>query len=75
MILDLGTTLFRDGFLFTEIKGNSPLLKHVGPMYIDFDEYPRYSGRKSAISENNVNESIQYDHGYAYYSGKKKVCT
>ena len=40
-------------------------------MYIDFDEYLRYSGRTSEIFEKNVYEIIQCDHGYAYYSGKK----
>ena len=44
-------------------------------MYIDFDEYPRYSGRNSEIIEKNVNENIQCDHGYAYSSGKQKICT
>ena len=42
-------------------------------MYVDFDTYPCYSGRTSAIFEKNVNESIQCDHGYAYYSGKNIV--
>ena len=42
-------------------------------MYIDFVEYPPYSGRTSAIFEKNVNESIQCDHGYTYSSGKKIV--
>ena len=37
-------------------------------MSIDFDEYHSYSGRTSAIFEKNVNESIQCDHGYGYYS-------
>ena len=44
-------------------------------MYIDFDEYPRHSGRHSEIFENNVNESIQCVHGYVYSSGKQKICT
>ena len=38
-------------------------------MYIGFGEYPRYSGRTAALFEKNVNESIQCDHGYTYYSG------
>ena len=69
MILDLGTESFGNGSFFTELKENAPLIKHFGPMYIDFDEYPRYSGR---IYEDlkNVNENIQCDHGYAYSSGK-----
>ena len=56
----------------TELKENYPLIKHFGPIYIDFDEYPRYSGRTSAIFETTINESIQCDHGYAYSSGKNK---
>ena len=39
-------------------------------MYIDFDEYPCYSGRTSAIFEKNANEIIQCDHSYAYSAGK-----
>ena len=44
-------------------------------MYIDFDEYPRYIGRNSESFEKSVNENIQCDHGYAYSSGKQKMCT
>ena len=44
-------------------------------MYIDFDEYPPYSGRNEKIAENNVNENVQCVHGYAYSSGKQKMCT
>ena len=44
-------------------------------MYIDFDEYPRYSGRNSEIFEKNVDENIQCVRGYAYSSGKQKMCT
>ena len=47
MILDLGTELFGNGSLFTELKENAPLIKKIGPMYIDFGEYPHYSGRTS----------------------------
>ena len=43
-------------------------------MYIYFDEYPPYSGRISEIFEKNVNENIQCDHGYAYFSVKQKMC-
>ena len=42
-------------------------------MYIDFYEHSRYSGRTSAIFEKKFNESIQCDHGYAYYPGKKHL--
>ena len=44
-------------------------------MYIDFDEYPPYSGRISEIFEKNVNENIQCVHGYSYSSVKQKICT
>ena len=56
--------------MLTELKENDPLIKKFGPIYIDFDEYPRYIGRTSAFFERNVNESIQCDHIYAYSSGK-----
>ena len=38
----------------TELKENYPLIKHFGPIYIDFDEYPRYSGITSATFEKKV---------------------
>ena len=41
-------------------------------MYIDFDEYPCYSGRNSEIFEKHSNENIQCVHGYTYSSGKIK---
>ena len=75
MILDLGTTSFGNGSFFTELKENAPLIKHFGPTYIDFDEYPCHSGRISTIFEKIVNASIQCDHGSAYYSGKLFICT
>ena len=50
------------------------MIKCFGPIYIYFDEYPRYSGSKSEIFEKNVNENIQCVHGYIYSSGKQKIC-
>ena len=44
-------------------------------MYIDFYEYPPYSGRISEIFETSVNANIRYDHGYAYFSSKQKIST
>ena len=44
-------------------------------MYIDFDEYPRYSGKTSEIFEKYVNENIKCEHGYAYSSSKHIMCT
>ena len=70
MILDLWTSSFGNRSLLTRLKENAPLIKKYGPIYIDFDEYSRYSGRISNKIK-NVNENIQYDHGYTYSSGKK----
>ena len=74
-IIDLGTASFGKESLFTQQKENSPLIKCFGPMYINFDEYPHYSGRNFELFENNVNENIHCVHSYAYYSGKHKMCT
>ena len=35
-------------------------------MYVDFYEYPTYSGKTYEIFEKNVNENIQCVHCYAY---------
>ena len=48
MILDLGTTSFVNISVFTTLNKISPLIKKIGSMYIDFDDYPCYSGKKSA---------------------------
>ena len=69
-IFNLGTASFWNESLLTQQKENYPLIKCCGPMYIDFDEYPPYSGRNSEIFEKKANENIQCVHGYAYYSGK-----
>ena len=71
-IIDLGTTSFGNEPSFTQQKGSFSLIIFFGPMYIDFDEYPRYRGRNSETFEKNVNENIQCDHGYEYSSGKQK---
>ena len=39
-------------------------------MYIDFDEYPSYSGVISENFETNINSHIQCDHGYPCSSTK-----
>ena len=70
MILDETTASFGNGYLFTEVNENAPFIKQIGSMYIDFDEYPQYSGRISEIFEKNDKESIQYDHCYDYSSGE-----
>ena len=70
MILDERTASFGNGCLFTEINEMYPFIKQIGSMYIDFDEYPKYSGRISEIFEKNDMESIQYGHCYDYSSGR-----
>ena len=44
-------------------------------MYIDFGEYPPYSGRIYENFEKYINENSQCVHGYAYSLGKHKMCT
>ena len=43
-------------------------------MFIDFDEYPHYSGRESIIFEKDVNEAIKCKYGYAYSAGQRPIC-
>ena len=43
--LDLGTTSFGNKPFFTQQKENCQLIQCFGPMFIDFDKYPLYSGR------------------------------
>ena len=74
-IIDLGTASFGNESSFTQQKENAPLIKHFGPMYIDVDGYLPYSGRTSEIFEKNGSENIQCVRGYAYSSGKQKMCT
>ena len=74
-ITELGTTSFGNYPWFTQQKENLSLIKSLGPMYIDFDEYPRYSARNSELFELYVNENIKCEHGYAYSSGKHNMCT
>ena len=44
-------------------------------MYIDFNDYPPYSGRISGFFKQILMKIIQCDHGYAYSSRKQKMCT
>ena len=44
-------------------------------MYIDFDDYPPYSGIVFGFFETNNNANIQCYCGYAYSLNKKKNCT
>ena len=47
--------------------------KCFGPMFIDFDEYPHYSGRESIIFEKYLNEDIKCEHGYAYSASQRAM--
>ena len=58
-----------------ELKENATLIKHFGPMYIDFDGYPYYSGTISENLETSVNANIQCDYRYVYSSSKEKNLT
>ena len=70
----MGTTSFGNEPLFTQQKENCGLIKCFGPMFIDFDEYPHYSGRESIILKKDVNEDIKCEHGYAYSAGQHAIC-
>ena len=70
MILDLGIVSFGNGYLFTQLKENAALIKHFGPIYINFDEYPPYSDTIFKCFEANVNANIKFEHGYPYSSSK-----
>ena len=48
-IIDEETASIFQKTLFAALTENSKLIKNFGPMYIDFDDYPPYSGE---ISEN-----------------------
>ena len=74
-IIDLGTASFGNESSFTQQKENATLIKHSGPICIDFDEYPPYSGRISEFFEIYINENIKCVHGYEYSSGRQKICT
>ena len=71
--IDLGTTSFGNKPFFTQQKENFQLIQCFGPMFIDFDEYPCYSGKESIIFEKDVNEAIKCEHGYAYSAGQHPI--
>ena len=73
-IIESGTTSFENERLITQQKESCQLIKCFGPMFIDFDEYPHCSGRKSAIFEEHVNEDIKCEHGYVYSAGQRNMC-
>ena len=43
-------------------------------MFIDFDDYPHYSGKESIIFEKDFNESIKCEHGYVYSADHRPIC-
>ena len=75
IILDLGTASIGNESLFTQLKENAALIKKIGPMYIDFDEYPTYSDTIYEVFETNINANIQCEHDYSYSSSEKKMCS
>ena len=50
-------------------------MKHLGPMYVDFYQYPPYSGAISENFDTNINAHIQCDTGYPYSSIKDNMLT
>ena len=45
----LGTTSVGEKHFFTQQKEKCQLIQCFGPMFIDFDDYPHYSGKESII--------------------------
>ena len=43
-------------------------------MFIDFDDYPHYSGKEYIIFEIYSNEAIRCEHGYAFSSDHHPIC-
>ena len=72
-MIDLGTTSFGNKPLFKQQKEKFRLIQCFGPMFIDYDEYPRYSVRESIIFAKYVNEAIKCEHGYAYSAGQHPI--
>ena len=35
-----------------------------GPMYLDLDDYPPYSDKRSVIFETHINRNLRCSHGY-----------
>ena len=61
--------------LFNSLKENSVLITYFGPIYIDFDDHPPYSG---ALAENlgtNTNSHIQCNNSYPYLTIKDNMLT
>ena len=50
----------------TQQKEKCQLIQCFGPMFIDFDDYPHFSGKESIIFVKDINEAIKCEHGYAY---------
>ena len=69
----LGNSLFGKECIFTQQKEKSELTQCFGPMFIDFDDYPHYSGKESKKFEKDINEAIICVHGYVSSSNYKKL--
>ena len=72
-MINLGTTSFGNEALFTQQKEKYRLIQCCGPIFIDFDEYPHYSGRESIIFEKDVNAAIKCEYGYKYSAGQHHI--
>ena len=65
-IIDEENASLENRSLFTSVKEYATLIKSFGPMYMNFDEYPPYSGAISENFETNINVHIWCDHGLPY---------
>ena len=74
-IIDEETSSLVNGTLFTGLNENTTLMKHFGPIYIDFDEYHTQSGAISEVFETNINAHIKFDHEYPYSKIKGNIQT
>ena len=58
---------------FTAPKENTILIKYFGPMYIDFDEYPSYSGAISGILKEYWRSSLVWSLAPLFNNQRKHV--
>ena len=51
------------------------LTRHLGPMYINFDAYPPYTGAVYDFFLTNINSHIEWCSSYPYSTPKESVIT
>ena len=68
--IDKETPSIENEILYTSLKQNAALTWLSGPIYINFDEYPLYTGSIKNIYITNIDAHIKYCHDLPYYSFK-----